>query len=89
MTTEEKVQFLGEELLKEIDRVNKLIELIGHIYEDVNELLGRNWELNYNRNQLDNRFNELTHLHNEVTDIQKHLGLDGSVPKTANRYEYR
>jgi hypothetical protein len=81
MTTEERVQFLGEQLLGEVDRVNKLIELIGQVYKDVTELLGRNWELNYNRNHLDNRFNELTHLHNEVSDIQKHLGLDGSVSK--------
>ena len=81
MTPEEKLQFLGEQLFEEVERVNKLIKLVSGIYNDLTELLARTWQLNYNKSHLDNRLNELTHLHNEMTEVQKLLGLDGSVPK--------
>lgn len=38
-------------------------------------------EVNYKYNDLKQIRNELTHLHNEIHDIQALLGIDGSMPR--------
>ncbi len=79
--TEVLFQELYNELVGNIDRVNKLIPLIKDIYGD----LGILWDEVFGNSQRNYKFlqvqNELTHLHNEMIGVQKHLGLDGSIPK--------
>ncbi len=91
MNTEEKVQFLGEELAREVQRVNELIPLIKALYEDIGKLLGKDDTVTFNENRFTNTRNEVTYLHNRVNEIEKLLGMGGSVPgiKPSNRIKYK
>ena len=80
MNDTEKIQFLGEELCREVTRVNELLPLIKHLYDMVAELLGKDYDITFNETRFRNTRNEITYLHNEVNEIKKVLGLDGSVP---------
>ena len=90
MNDTEKIQFLGEELCREVTRVNKLLPLIKHLYDMVAELSGKDYDITFNETRFRNTRNEVTYLHNEVNEIKKVLGLDGSVPKkqVSNKYKF-
>lgn len=95
LLTEDNIELLGTLLKDEIERVTKLCRIVNDIYELVGEyiemcgeVLAKNNEIEWNEGRFRNMANELTHLHNEMRDVQKLLGMDGSVPKQEGRYGY-
>lgn len=78
---EGKVQFLGEKLIEEISRTNTLLRIVGELNDLVWEIKDKNEKIEFSNYNFFQTKNELTHLHNEVRDIQALLGIDGSVPK--------
>lgn len=85
MNTEEKVQLLGEALIKEVQRVNDLCRLIRELYEQMGKLLNKDYDITFNETRFRNTRNEVTYLHNELYEIQKLLGMHGEVPKAYKR----
>ena len=81
LSKEDKIQLLGEELAREVQRVNELIPLIKELYDQVGKLMSKDYDITFNENRFRNTRNEVTYLHNEVNEIKKLLGMDGSVPK--------
>ena len=75
MKKEDKIQLLGEELIKEVEARNELVRIMQGFNDRLESLEDRK---SPNGSQMRN---ELTYLHNEVVDIQKLLGLLGDVPK--------
>ena len=69
MTDEEKIQVLGEKQIELFDLFNRVINLIGNMNDRLERLEHRK-----------SKDNEVTYLHNEINEIKKVLGLDGSVP---------
>jgi hypothetical protein len=80
----DKLELLGTLLSGEIDRVNKLISIVKELNDRV-EALERD---QHRSNKYNSMRNELTYLHNEIRDVQKLLGMDGSEPKLKDKYEY-
>ena len=87
MNKEDKIQLLGEELAREVQRVNELIPLIKELYDQVGKLMSKDYDITFNENRFRNTRNEVTYLHNEVNEIKKLLGIDGSVPKGKHKEE--
>ena len=84
MNTEEleiKLEVLAEELIKEINRLNEFIKLFREVYEKLWQVYIRFEDIQYNEYKFNQMSNQITHLHNELRDVQKILGLDGSIPK--------
>ena len=76
--TEAKLQFLGEELTHEVYRGVSQTRLMQNFLERLEEL-----EAQYSTGNTGVWFqikNEVTYLHNEINDIKKVLGMDGSIP---------
>lgn len=77
MNTEEKVQLLGEALIKEVQRVNDLCRLIRELYEQMGKLLNKDYDITFNETRFRNIRNEVTYLHNELYELQKLHGMHG------------
>ena len=80
VTEAEKIQLLGEQLIEAVEGITRLAHIVNQINERLEWLEGQPTRYDLK--------NELTHLHNEVHEIQKHLGLDGSVPKAKRQVKY-
>ena len=77
MTDSEKIQLLGEKQGELFIMFSNLADIV----QGINERLER-------VEHMKRRDNEVTYLHNEVNEIKKVLGLDGSVPtKKVNKYK--
>ena len=87
LSLQAKVDFIGEELTQEVYRGVRLTRVMENIFERLEKLEGR--YSTGNKGVLYEMKNELTHLHNEIRDVQKLLGIDGSEPKLGGKkYEW-
>lgn len=74
-----------EELIKLNGRVVELTRLMADLDKRISKLEGKSCGKEYNERQIRQLMNEVTYLHNEVNDMKRCLGMDGSVPKIKQR----
>ena len=89
MHLEDDVLLLTEEQIADTARQVELCRIVREMYETQCELKSRIIALSDNTYSLNNLKNEVTHIHNEIRDIQRVLGIDGSIPRIPNRHRDR